>query len=1187
MARKAGKVLSIVLGSVLGFVAVVILALQILLNSKVATNIVDKAVAENIDADLSYSGLRFSLLKDFPKLRVTVDSLSLTYPHDRYSGWDRSPVRNALLAEGRGETADTLARFDRFTAAVNVWRIFGWKLRLSDASIDGLGLFAHQYDSTAANWNIFPSSEKVEEEDSSSVSLPWISVGEIAVRNPRVVYTAQSDTVFASAVFDSFRLGGDVRIGRVLKLKKVGVSLDSLRLSGRLPADTLALNLDSFSVRQTGDLFDIGLLADALMMSDALGVLRVPVSVSSRVSFSQDEEATDIGLRRLDADIAHIPLTAEGSARILRDSTLVDLRAGIEKCSLQTLLREYLDGIVESSKDISTDARMSLDVRAKGALASGRIPAVDAALDIPACSLSYAPLDLAGSMRLALAASATPGMRVDADLSALNIDVPGLVLDLVGGASDLAGKNPSFRARGFADADLGRISGYLPKDAGISADGRVDLRLDGRATMSQIKDYTADLEAKLTSDTLSVNIGDELAVAVRSFNASLDNSTASIAGSGFHPLEGRIDLGSVRLRTDSLSVAARQMKNTLRISKDEYRGRTVPRLSVENATSGIFFRSGTARAAVRDVALAAALKRRAKPSSQQRRAFLDSLQRVYPGVPRDSLFSRMRKERAAGKDVPVYLTEKDWKSRDISVALDTSITRYLREWSPSGSVSVGKGIVAVPQLPLRNRLNGLEASFTDNDVSLSRLDLESGTSDVSATGKVSGLRRFLMRDGLLKANLDVSSSRINATEILAALKAGRTIKVDASQETDESAYMESFVVDSLSSEEVTADSLGLFVVPANIDAAFNLNVGKVDWTGLDIRSLKASATMKERCAQVTDVSLDSDAGKISLDAFYSTQTKKDISAGFDLDLSEISADRIISLVPSVDEMMPALKSFKGNLNCQLTATTQLDTMMNIVMPSLDGVLKISGKDLRVEDAGDLRKITRLLMFKDKNIGDIEDLDVSAFVHDNKVEVFPFIIGVDRYRLALCGMQGFDSRMNYHVSILKTPLPIRFGLNLYGTFDNWKFSIGRAKYRDGKVPAFTQQIDTMQVNIAKSIRQIYRRGVKAALQQNSNSFDNVEKYKKSIGYLTPSGEDEFLTTAEYCQIDSLQFELEIAEMEEQIMAEVEDILDETFVSAEALSKEFDKMFFDKRLIRQQERSARRDARKAEREAKKSA
>ena len=40
---------------------------------------------------------------------------------------------------------------------------------------------------------------------------------------------------------------------------------------------------------------------------------------------------------------------------------------------------------------------------------------------------------------------------------------------------------------------------------------------------------------------------------------------------------------------------------------------------------------------------------------------------------------------------PYYMQEKSWASQDIDIALDSSMTRYLRQWSPSGSVKVIDG----------------------------------------------------------------------------------------------------------------------------------------------------------------------------------------------------------------------------------------------------------------------------------------------------------------------------------------------------------------------------------------------------------------------------------------------------------------------------------------------------------------
>ncbi len=1181
--KVIGKVLLVILAIVAG----VMVLLQVLLNTPLTRRIVDKAVAENVDADLDYSRLRFSFFKAFPRMRVTLRDLSLTYPHDRFAAYDDAPLKSRLLDAGRGEVKDTLLRFKEFSAAVNVWRIIGGRIRLAEAHLDGLGVFAHAYDTTA-NWDIFGPSKPKDTLEKKPLKLPWISVGKVSIGDrPRLVYTDQADTVLAAVRFDDFFLGGDVKIGKALKMRKIRIGIDSLRVHGRLPSDTLAFALDSLGLGQEQEFFDLALKARAILMSRALGRMRVPVDISSRVGFDQNEERTFVDLQRLDADVAHIPLKANGFAEMYPDSIRLKLDAGISGCRLQEILREYLDGIVGAAREIDTDASLSVDVAADGSLTKTQIPVVDAAVRIPPCRLSYRPMDLAGTFALDCSAHATADKVVDALLKQLDVDVPGLDLDLSGRGEDLLGGNPFLAAKGKADADLRRVMKYLPSDTGIAADGKLHIDIDGAATMAQIQEYTADLKAHVSSDTLTVRMDSGLSVAAKDFRARVDNSTATIAGgSAFHPLEGHVDFGRLRMKTDSMSVGVRNMKNTLRIAKSEYRGRPSPKLSVSSDNERVFFRSGANRIGVKGVQLQAAATRRQRPSSARRRAYLDSLQRVYPGVPRDSLFSVMRRSHFEGREVPYYMQEKSWRSQDIDIALDSSMTRYLREWSPSGRVKVEEGILAVPQLPLRNLLTGLDASFTDNDVHLDKLSVITGTSDIDASGSVSGLRRALMRHGQLKADLSLVSSRLNVNELLAALQKGQELSVSAApEETDDAAYMSSFATDSLQNAEVDMEDVGLIVVPANVDANLDITVCEVNYSDLDISSFTANAVMKERCVQITNAEVVSDAGNIHLDAFYSTKTKQDISAGFNIGLSDISADKVISLVPTVDDMMPALKSFKGKLDCTLTATSQLDTNMNVIIPTLDGVIRIAGNNLKVEDAGDLRRITRLLMFKNKNIGQIEDLDVNGFIHDGRVEVFPFIIGVDRYRLALCGMQGFDGNLNYHVSILKTPLPLRFGINMYGNLDKWRFSLGRAKYRDGKVPVFTEQIDTMQINIVESIRQIYRKGVKAALRENGRSCGAVEKYKKSIGYTTPDGKEDLLTTAEYCQIDSLQFEMEIAEMDEEIMAEVDRILDETFISAEALSREFDKMFFDKRLLRQQERAAKRDARKAEREARK--
>ena len=81
-------------------------------------------------------------------------------------------------------------------------------------------------------------------------------------------------------------------------------------------------------------------------------------------------------------------------------------------------------------------------------------------------------------------------------------------------------------------------------------------------------------------------------------------------------------------------------------------------------------------------------------------------------------------------------------------------------------------------------------------------------------------------------------------------------------------------------------------------------------------------------------------GGIQFDGFYSTRTKEDLKTGFSLNMSDITAEKVIELLPAVDTIMPMLKSFKGLLNCELAATASLDTNMNVITPSINGVVRI-------------------------------------------------------------------------------------------------------------------------------------------------------------------------------------------------------------------------------------------------------
>lgn len=1020
MARKAGRIILIAVLILVGLMAGLVVGTECLLNSRVADRLVQKYASEYVDGDLAYSRLRISLFRSLPDVKLSIDSLSLTYPHERHSRWDvRQP--NAYLQAGRGEVKDTLASFGRLDVIVNPFKLRQGRIEARKLHLDGLRAYVHAYPDSTANWQMIRIPES---SDTSSTVLPWIDVTMLSVSGPSLVYTAQGDAIYAKAAWNSLDVKGSIKVAETMTLDKLRADLVAARVAG------------------------------------ALGTL----------------------------------------------------------CA-------------DASFDLSADS--------DGTFGSGEYPETAAALELNACRVDYLPMKLRASLSLAADARMDRSGAVDADVEDLAARTEGLRLHADGFAKDVLGGDPRFGLRADADVLLDSLVRFLPADAGIALSGLLDMDLDASGKLSDVLAYrfqNTDIKGHVLSDRLEVSLPADT-LDVNAFRPRL----AFVSGGDGLDLD--LDVDSLALdKGADIKARVRNMTNCGKVFLVDYDGTKVPRLELDSDNERLFVAAGSNRAGARSANIMLAAEKRLQGASRRHHA-------------RSAADSTARRRSR-------YVSEGDFASHDIKVALDSTINNYLNQWRPSGRISIGKGFFASPALPLRTRLNAFEARFSDYKLDLDTLSVSSGSSDVAAKGSVRGIRPFMSGRGVLDMNLDVQSDRLNINEIVAAFQDNKGASYDASDEEDES-----FVTDAYSDAVVDTVDFGLIVIPGNIAADLRLLAREVDYTDFVVLPLKANAKVQDRTLQLLDTRLSTNYGQVGLDAYYSTKSRSDISAGVDVRISEVSANQLIHMLPAVDEMLPAIKTFQGKLSCDVSATTKLDNHMNVLMPTVDGLVRISGKDLCVQDAGDLRKITRLLLFKDKNIGRIDDLTVDAVVHDSKLEVFPFELGVDRYRMALHGRQGFDGSMNYHLSLLKSPYLLLFGINMYGTLDNWRFSLGRARYRDGKVPAYTQKIDSVQVNIGRSIRDIFRLGVDNARRYN---VDRISALGSAAGTSPLLPESDDLPADQMAAIDDLLVDDVMRQLNSELEQEVNDAVQEALLMTGDLMSEYESLTYDRNLDRKMSR-----------------
>ncbi len=1165
-----------------GIWAAILLILQAVFSSDALNSLIDEFTSEYIDGDLEFESVKVNMFRHFPYVGIVMKNGALTYPADRFDELESKSVQGVMLYHGCGETADTLASFRRFSAGIDIAALMKGKINISHVVMVKPRIFAHSYDTDIANWNMLRLPESGEDTTSATDApvLPPISIGRVRlVNHPHIVYTDSRDTLFAIMDVKEIKFDGKLDT-RKSSRNRIGLTLDSMMVAGRLAADTIGVRMERLHIHEHNDHMDINAEAKALLATRSFGRIHVPISVKGTAAFPKDTVPVAV-MNGFKAEIAAIPIGFNITVR-MEDKIHLNGDFKIDGCRAEDIIDGFAKNIIPGLKDIKTDAILSLSGKCNGYTGNGKLPSFNAELTIPESSVRHR--DLAHKITMALGAEAGTDEdgRISLVVKKAELGTYGLRLTADGKVSDMLGPDPLISIDGCLKATADSLPAFLPKDSGISASGDLDIDLKGDIRMSQMDIYNfgkAEMTGQVVSDrfmlkspkdTIDVDIEklrisispetktsrrdgsefkllsiagtiknadislkDALNVKAEELDMAAKNSIEAMSGHNskqVHPLGGHLKAKELSVEDGhGMSLTLDESKTGFQMVPKRTNAR-IPVLALNSTNKRIYVRDLGNRVILTDSKIHLGAAMNSIERRQKFRMFIDSVAQAHPEMPRDSIMPFLRAQREAERgmvQIPEWMKEEDFRKKDLNFTLEGTMAEYFREWDIDGSIDVRTGILMTPKLPLRNILKGMKMSFNNNEVKIDSLKMLSGKSELTAKGSLTGLRRALLGRGAYDLDMEFSTGGMDAAELLAAFNTGTRIDTDASEMAgaSDSEFLQMVVADSLDTENVST----LVVVPANLNADIKVNAGNVKFSDLLINEFNADVIMKERCMQITNARAATNMGSASFEGFYATRTKTDIKTGFNLELKDITSEKVIAMMPAIDTLMPLLKSFRGELDCELAATADLDTLMNAIMPSINGVVRISGENMTLSSNDMFSEIAKKLKFKNRNQAKIDKMTVEGVIKDNTLEVFPFILDLDRYTLALSGLQNLDMSYKYHASIIQSPIVFKVGVDIYGPdFDNMKFKIGKPKYKNTRIPVFTAVIDRTRFNLAESIRNIFEKGVELAVKENEMQ-SAIAEHKKDIGYVNAAEQKlEELSEAEQKQIEAEQDRTDAAE-----------------------------------------------------------
>lgn len=391
---------------------------------------------------------------------------------------------------------------------------------------------------------------------------------------------------------------------------------------------------------------------------------------------------------------------------------------------------------------------------------------------------------------------------------------------------------------------------------------------------------------------------------------------------------------------------------------------------------------------------------------------------------------------------------------------DTSAVGLLAQWNPEVDVDFANGVLLWNGIEDNIDIPAIKFGYSSDTLSIEDSRIILGNSDFKLSGLVSDISSFVADESSLRADFDFVSERTDIDQLLDYFS-GMGVETEEVAAEDESEDLSESVVISSTDTLVMVEEDDPFMVPGKIDLTLNTKIKSAVAFGNEIQNLGGGITIKDEVLVLRQLGFTSDAARMQLTAMYKSPRRNHLYAGIDFHLLDIEIDKLIQMVPQVDSIVPMLKSFSGQAEFHLAAETYLNSKYELKKSTLLGAAAIEGKDLVVLDSETFDTIARLLSFQKSQENKIDSLVVDMTVFRNEVDVYPFVIGMDKYQLILSGRHNLDMSFNYHIDCIS---PIRLGLDVKGTLDDLDFNITPTRYRNLFVPERRNDVQERTVKL---------------------------------------------------------------------------------------------------------------------------
>ena len=408
---------------------------------------------------------------------------------------------------------------------------------------------------------------------------------------------------------------------------------------------------------------------------------------------------------------------------------------------------------------------------------------------------------------------------------------------------------------------------------------------------------------------------------------------------------------------------------------------------------------------------------------------------------------------------------------DTDIVHDKSQSDMVLQWLASGFVDMENAHFTTTTLTHPIEVPSIKMDFNPEQFYIKESRMIIDKSDFELVGMLDNVMSYFRGDSLLRGELLFAS---NNTDLLQLMALTSGIGVEDDNDKEKPASLDNTennnIQQKAESKKNDTTFAGPYMVPEGIDFLLTTNIKQASFGTDTAKNVTGDVKIKDGILVLDNLRFTTSAARMQLTTMYRTPRKNHLYLGMDYHMLDVEIERLLEMIPDIDTLMPMLRSFRGKGEFHLAIESYLDSTYAIKKSTLRGASSIRGENLVLLDGETFSEIANRLRFSKQAENRVDSLSAEFTIFREEIDVYPFLIVMDRYRAVVAGRHNFDLSFNYHITIIDSPLPARLGLDINGDMDRLSFRLARTRYPEFYRPASRGAVKSKQLDLRRMIRE---------------------------------------------------------------------------------------------------------------------